>query len=334
MEIRHNNFYRFRAKNNFELGFLMGQKFASEARGALTEMSTKNDWSDKTKRAERCLKVTQKYFPQYIEELTGYAKGADMDFLNLWTLSLEDEVDKETSDKCTTVVTNNGTLISHNEDWDEDSENSVCVVLKTVGQTRMFELFYYNTLGANSVSVNSHGILTALNTLYNSDAKVGVPRNVIARFAAETDNPEQAIRILKEIPRGAAYNITQVNASGKIWNIEYTSTRVVATTPQSPFVHTNHYLAPELVLFEANDDSGGTRLRYRVACARVKPQMNVAEIIDLTNDDSEGDERSIMNKRTIGKMVVDMKNLTAKVWLKREAEKGWVEYNLRELLGL
>lgn len=68
----HDNFYRFSAENNFELGFLMGGKFIGEAKGALHNKSRERSWSARKKR--------------------------------------EDEIDEDIPDKCTTVITNNGTL--------------------------------------------------------------------------------------------------------------------------------------------------------------------------------------------------------------------------------
>jgi len=61
--------------------------------------------------------------------------------------------------------------------------------------------------------------------------------------------------------------------------------------------------------------------------------MTVLELIDLTNDKSRGNIISIMNERTIAKMTVDLNALTAKVWLRREMDKGLVEYDLNRLLG-
>ena len=60
--------------------------------------------------------------------------------------------------------------------------------------------------------------------------------------------------------------------------------------------------------------------------------MTVSELTDLTNDKSRGDLVSIMNERTIAKMVIDLENLVAKVWMRRESNIGWVDYKLDKLL--
>ncbi len=328
----HKNFYTIKAENNFELGLLIGEKFGDFTRATIAASKKEPEWLAKIERAKQYLNVTERHFPHYVEELQGYAKGAGADFLDLWTLSLEDEVHQEQNDKCTTIITNNGKLISHNEDWDKDSEDHVCLLLKKVGKLSIFELYYFNTLGGNAISINSHGFITSVNTLTHSDQKIGIPRNVIARWLSETENPEEDFRRLEKMPRSLGFNFNIVNPEGKIWDIEYNSERAILAEPSAPFVHTNHYLS-ELKIGEMNDNSGGTLDRYEVANSRVKNQMTVSELIDLTNDQSRGGIISIMNETTIAKMIIDLNALIVKIWLRRENDQGLVEYSLHRLLG-
>jgi len=217
----HSNFFSIVAKDNFELGVLMGEKFGEFARNTINENIQELDWSIRQERAKEYLDVTNRYFPNYVAELQGYAEGAKVDFLNLWTTSLEDEVHQGLVDKCTTIVANEGKLISHNEDWDKDSENYVCLLLKKVGEITILELYYFNTLGGDSVSINSHGFITSVNTLVHSDKKLGIPRNVIARWLSETKNPEDDFLKLKKLPRSLGFNFNILSRKGEIWNIEY-----------------------------------------------------------------------------------------------------------------
>jgi len=318
-------------KDNFELGILLGEKFGEFVRNTINEKSQEQDWLIRRERSKEYLEITEKYFPHFIDELRGYAKGAKVDFLDLWTTSLEGEVYQELADKCTTIVTNEGKLISHNEDWDKDSENNICLLLKKVGEITILELYYFNTLGGNSVSINSHGFISSVNTLVHSDKKLGIPRNVISRWLSETKNPEDDFLKLKGFPRSLGFSFNILNRKGGIWNIEYNSQGATLVRPHSPYVHTNHYLA-ELKSYEMNDNSSGSFDRYEVACSKVKPQMTVSELTDLTNDKSRGDLVSIMNERTIAKMVIDLENLVAKVWMRRESNIGWVDYKLDKLL--
>lgn len=333
MPKHHQNFYNLIAGDHYSLGLIMGKTFADYAKNALAEYARDPQWRRKVGRAEAYLKPTYNFFPRYLEELQGYAKGAGVVFEDLWTLSLEDEAETQRKEKCTTVITNNGKLISHNEDWNKDSEDSVCVLLKSIGETKILEIFYFNTLGGNSISINSHGFIVAVNSLEHSGRQIGVPRNVIARWLSETNNPEFDAKKLKRIPRGAAYSLNFINREGAIWNIEYTSTKVFLNEPQSPFAHTNHYLIRELKTYEANIYSSSTLDRLLSAESGVKKKMSIGDLKKLTGDMSKGSTRSIFNEKTIGRVVVDLNVKIAHIWLRREQARGWVEYRLDELLG-
>lgn len=56
--------------------------------------------------------------------------------------------------------------------------------------------------------------------------------------------------------------------------------------------------------------------------------MSVKDLIALQNDSLNGPQKSLMNERTIGKMVIDFEYMIAKLWLLREKELGWIDYSL------
>ncbi len=329
--MKHDNFFIFKAKNNHELGVLMGKNFSSHATSIIEKESKKSDWSPRVLEAQKYLKINQKYFPNFIDELNGYSKGSGIELIYLWTLLLEDEVNYVTNkNKCTTIIINGGLLIAHNEDWVKTAENTICFLLKEIGKIKIFELHYYHTLGGDSISINSNGFVSAVNSLSHSDAQIGVSRNVIARWLSETKNPEKDFQKLENIPRASGYNHNIVNLDGKIWNLECTAKKIISAHPKAPFVHTNHYLS-KLKLFDTNNNDTATIERYNFAQLKNRSQMKIDELISITDDTSKGDIKSIMNERTVAKMVVDMKNLVVKGWLKTEKEKGWVTYNLKDL---
>lgn len=325
----HDSFVKFDAENNFDLGVQMGTHFSSEIQNRLDSTRRDKQWQKKRERAKEYLAATTQYLPQYVREMEGYAHGAKVDFLDLWAESLEDdEFDRyRTSDHCTSVVTNNGMLVSHNEDWAPDAANRLSVVQKTIGQLTIFELNYLTTLGGNSASVNSHGYVQLINSLTHTDWQMGVPHNVVARFMSETSDPEADFRKLATMQRATGYNHNLISLQGQVWNIESTAKKQVLTRPSVPFVHTNHYLAEELKEFEATTSSS-THNRYETAIRLVEPMMSIEGIKQLTGNASDGSDLSIFNERTIGRMVVNLAERVAHIWLRREAEKGWVEYPL------
>ncbi len=335
----HKNFYKFQAKDNFELGVLMGEKFFDVAKRTVSEAIKESAWEIKIERAKKFLKFNQEYFPQYIDELQGYAKGANVNFLDLYTLSLEDEVNQDhLHEKCTTVITNGGKLLAHNEDWDKGSEDKICVVEKTIGDKTILELFYFNTLGGNSVSINSDGYIVAINSMISNDIGPpegpGVSKNFVSRWFSESNNPDSDIAKLKNMPRSQGHNINILDINGALWNIEYTPNHLIDSRPESPFVHSNHYLS-KLSRYEANTNKNGTFDRYKYAKENIRPQMNLEEITELGNDNSYGEKLSLMNERTIAKIIINLSKSEvrpptnkAKIWLLRESELGFLDYKI------
>lgn len=311
------------ADSNYSLGLQLGSLFKAELIKSLEKQVKKKDWQQRVKNAKKYLKVTNEYFPEYLEELKGYAKSAGVRFEELWTFSL----DGDEEDKCTTLVTNEGKTLSHNEDWEVGTENRISLLKKTIRNLTIFEFFYHNTLGGNSISINSHGYVQAINTLSHKGSQIGVPRNVISRWLSETKNPEKDFEEMKKIPRQLGYNHVFISSKGSVWNIESTESKQVLIKSGSPYVHTNHYLS-ELKKYDVNENDTGTKERYEMAVKGVKPEMNIEEIVKLNSDISRGSKLSIFNERTIGRMMVDLKEKKAKVWLLKEKNRGWIDYSL------
>lgn len=303
----HSNYYEITAGDNYEFGLRLGEIFKLPLQTALSHEQAKIEWGSRVDEAQPYLEPSRYYFPHYIKELEAYARAAEVPLAELWALNMEDELTG--GEHCTTVVTNNGELTAHNEDWEHDAADSLCVLKKTIGRLTVLELFYYKTLGGNAISVNSNGWVQAINTLHHKDRQVGVPRNVIARWLSETANPEEDFRRLQKIPRSAGYSHTFINTAGKIFSLECTAKEQIFRPADSPFMHTNHYLS-SLKDFEQAPQSATTWDRYKIACESVKPSMDIAETQKLAE--------AAMNSSTIGRMIIDLKNRAAHIWLKRE----------------
>jgi len=326
--MQHENYFSIEAKTHFELGLRKGRLFGGFLRATLGREKRSKSWRSFVRRSKSYLDVSAGHFPKLIEEYQGYAQGASVSFEDLWTLDLLDELTSDDSDHCTTVVTNNGFLVAHNEDWSADAADAICLLRRTVGDRSAFELFYLNTLGGNSISINSTGIVHAVNWLEYSDRQIGVPKNVIARWLSDTDSPDDAYRSLRDVPRAGGYHHTLVNAAGEVWSIESSAKRQAIARPSTPFVHTNHYLSKSLAEVEHADDDEGTFRRYRAASEGVQETMSLENARELLSDSSAGRRRSIFNVRTIARMVLDIDHMVANVWLAREHRKGWVSYDV------
>jgi hypothetical protein len=325
----HRAYQTVDAKNAADLGTQLGRLNGEHMRESIAYVRREPNWNRKLAIAKQQIAVTQQHLPQYVTELEAYAGAAGLSLADVWVVMCEDELDEMAAEKCTTFVTNGGNLVSHNEDWDEDSEEEIGVLRKTIGGLTTLEIHYFNTpLGGSAISINSHGYVQAINSLHHSDGRIGIPRNVIARWLSETADPEQSFAKLRTLPRSAGYNHLLVGTGGRVFDIECTAERQVMWRPDLPFSHANHYLSGELSDLEQADDGDTTFRRYKSACALVKGSMSLAEATAVNGNTAHGREFSIFNSNTIARVVADLDQRVAHIWLRREARSGWIAYPL------
>ncbi len=324
--MKHKYYYEITAKDDYDLGLQKGELFGEVAREKLKRASSEANWKKRIEAFQVYLPYIKDYFPQYLRELEGYAKASNIDFLSFWTMGLETDI--EYVEKCSIMVTNNGKLLAHTEDWEVGSEDLICLLKKTVNGITNLEFFYYNTLGGVSCSVNSFGWVMATNTMTHTDHQVGITRDVIGRWLSETHDLEKDFKRLQTFQRANGYNHVFTNLEGHVYDLECSATEAVLLQPDVPYAHTNHYLDPSLKKYEQNDNSTGTYERYDDACKLVKPHMILNELTHVVSNTSEGTKDSLFNERTIGRMITDLEQRIARVWMKREENLGWIDYPL------
>jgi hypothetical protein len=283
------------------------------------------DWQARRDFALHSLGLVNRAFPALVMELKGYAEGAGASFEDLWTLCLEEEY--EYVDKCTTIVTNGGKLTGHNEDWDISAQDGLCVLKKSIGSLTILELFYLNTLGGNAISINSHGIVQAINSLPIYKHQDGIPRNIMARWVSQARSLKEAVQGLLSHKRSSGYHHTLVDLiEGASLSIECSARKAYATKPVLPFVHTNHYIAQAYAFEEEDEDRLDSRMRYQLALKKAMPHMSETSLKELLGDRRGQHEHDVFNERTIARMVVNQDEMRASIWLLREKERGWVDY--------
>lgn len=323
----HEHFYEFEAENHYELGRKMGIHFKAEIQKRVSA-SKDEGFESRMVVAKKMLQETKNHFPNYIEEAKGWADGANVDFNEFWMLAIEDDAYiEEKLAKCTTLITNNGKLLAHSEDWMANSEEDVCLAKKTVKGLTTFEIYYLGTLGGVSVGVNSNGFATGVNTLLFSQKQIGIPKSMIAKMFLETQNPETDFEKAKTLKIADGYSHNIIDVAGKITNIEMEIGQSVLTNPQSPFAHSNHCL----ILKDGRkpeENDYGTASRLKMAQEKLSDQNSISEIQEILANNSLGPDKSINNERTVGRMIVDLENLVTYVWLLRESGLGWIKYPL------
>lgn len=331
---KHDHYHEISADTPRDMGLALGRAFGPALAPFLKRLAPLPD----AQRAylRDCIAFTREVFPDYAAEMDGYAAGAGAEAETLWHMMLEDDISAFPHEKCTSFATNNGRLVGHNEDWTADAALRLFLLRRNLAGSILFELHYAGTPGGNAVSINGQGVVNAVNSQEATPVDASTPRvptNIVARFLAESADIPAALERLKSIPRMGGYAHTFVQGkSARPHCLAELSQHVMAAQDiaQFPFVHANHYVLESMTPYNggASDGPTSTRKRYAAAQRGAKAQMTADDAKMLLEDRSGGPSCGLMNARTIGSVVFDLDGACAHVRLTREAEKGWLRYEL------
>lgn len=236
------------------------------------------------------LPYAERYVPQCVEELQGMAEGSGMPFVKLLVPNCAEEftcpedADSQTTvhggkatgaagdegDKaggahfCTGVAVMAGgrKLVGHNMDWYVvDADKNVLLDLTTPDGTRVVTISgvpYLPILG-----VNSHGIAYVGNSVYSNDNRPGVPNVFVRRRALEAPTLEEAAARAAMPMRARGSNHLFGDHTGRIWDVETSGHGAVLTEHRDFAVHTNHYVAEAMKVYEGyHKDESRRRLAH------------------------------------------------------------------------
>ncbi len=237
---------RVKAKDHYEAGYQLGVFTAKLQRAFLKAFKPREPWEDLIRKSLPFLNATKKMFPQYIDEASGLANGAEIPFEKMWVLHCLDEITQhEFVEKCSSVFIRRGDgrgyLAGHNEDWERWTKGFYFLLERTLDNKTVLELGMPGAICAGTVSVNSKGMVQAINSLHHTDYQVGTPKQIIARWLSSRESLQE---IKDEFPKlkragGYAYNLLQGN---KILAIESSAKQYEFYEAKKNYCHTNHYV--------------------------------------------------------------------------------------------
>ncbi|NLE23484.1 MAG: hypothetical protein GX624_12005 [Actinobacteria bacterium] len=244
---------------------------------ALSGMS----FSEAVERAGAFLRYAEDYTPQALDQLRGLAEAANVPFDHLFALNCSEEFTC-TADRnwppehCTSlaVAAEGQTVAGHNEDWyPEEIEAQTIRVVRLTG--RWSSAAYISAGPAYNLpitGVTAAGFSSAANTVYYRDERIGVPNNFVLATVLCQPDLEHARDLILGAPRARGSNHLLCGGDGRVWDIEtsgerwafldgaHASAEATARGATALFVHTNHYVSPELMPGDASR-SEGSRLR-------------------------------------------------------------------------
>jgi isopenicillin-N N-acyltransferase like protein len=214
-----------------------------------------------------------KYLPWVVEELDAAARAAEVDPLALFAdavAELSTFSATQVPARCTDVaavpsLTADGhLLVAHNNDLSYGDENDVVAIeWKVEGEPTAF------TLGLGpwiSVGWNESGLSITGNEVAPKDEGVGIPRLLQVRDVLTRTSLTDATRAILHPARASSYN--WVVAQGDVvMSIEGSATTAEAIAPaeDGTLAHTNHYVHPEMLDYEASASREGSSARLQRA---------------------------------------------------------------------
>lgn len=217
----------------------------------------KLNWDKAILQARKYQPFVAEHTPQYLREIEGMAKGAEVSLEDLMVLNcMEGIVNDALHLKCTSIAvggewTGNGhVLIGHNEDWSPEDESTVYIVRARPENEPAFIALTYGGLLPN-IGFNEFGIAQCCDSVYPNDSRLGVPRIFVARAVLACRTLSEALSAAVMGKRSAGYNHLIAHASGELYNIEVSAKQFATRYAEKGLIaHTNHYLDYRLQMIE------------------------------------------------------------------------------------
>jgi predicted choloylglycine hydrolase len=242
---------------NFEIGFFVGSHFKDiinetfdNHEGLHREILPYHRSDQGQEKYNRLIKIHEKEYPAFMDELKGMAKGSDRSFEELFLMNMRGEYAryiKVTELKgCSTasIITEKKAIFGHNEDGLEVFKGKLFLVnAAPKGKPEFTALTYPGFISGNAFGFNNNGICFAINNVHPDYVTEGIGRHFIARSLFETSTIEQAISKITRPGRASGFNYTLASVKERrIVNVEVTADQHSIRELQGAYFHTNHYI--------------------------------------------------------------------------------------------
>jgi len=250
------------------------------------------------------------------EEIVGVAGGAGITLAEAYLLQLRAEVfgdllgEPDAENECTTfalepsVALDGVALAGQNADLPEIYEE-LMVVVEFAPTTGRRILMVVPAGQVSYIGINDAGMAVFANFLHCRGWMRGFPRYLLSRFALEHPSAETAIDALRALPRASSRNLLIIDADGRAVDFENTPTRDAVLLPRDGvLVHSNHYLADDLVAEEASRGEYLENSRVRLARIRslvgaVEGRLGPAEMARIMRDRADAPDALSVEARDL-----------------------------------
>ena len=238
-----------------EIGYQIGHVFRKNIKEIINRRS---EWhsglinilnsEEGRKYSKKLLELSQKHFPNIIEEIRGIADGSGIHFDFIWAMNIKSELgalEKEPPGCSSIFVKDDKNMwLFHNEDGHTAYKDIMFTIKVTPPSGVSFiSMVYPGTITGNGPSLNSRGIVQTTNYIGSTKSEIGVPRYIIGRAILEAKDLNEAFQIATFEPRAYPYHHHLASFDEK----KYTSVETIpgaseAKYPDGVYFHTNHLL--------------------------------------------------------------------------------------------
>jgi predicted choloylglycine hydrolase len=264
----------------YDIGYQIGKYFGKNIE---TIIERRKKWhhqlmeikdSEEGKRKSReYWRLTQKHFPQLLQEINGVADGSGIHFDAIWAICIKSELAaiEVEPEGCSTIAFQHDENIwlFHNEDGNMAYDEMMFLVKVTPPSGVSFiSLVYPGIITGNGPSINDSGIIQTTNYIGSTESHIGIPRYILGRALLEAKDLNEATDIATLEPRAYPYHHNIGNlAENKYLSLETTPGSWEAKEPAGMSCHTNHLIFDKTVTYPAEDQKykqSSSLSRYRV----------------------------------------------------------------------
>ena len=242
----------------------------------------------------------ESYAPHLVEEIRGIAEGAKISLEEAYLLQTRAEFTQLTVEEpgkggCTSFAlrkekTGDGEVwIGQNLDL-TPFYRDFGVMLHVTPKKGPAMLCYTQIGSVGHAGINSAGIGLALNALFSSGWKPGVPRPILYRLILEKETMPEAIKIIADAQRASSCNYLIAHKTGEIRDLEVTPEDYGVIDPSNGFViHANHFMDPQMIQYEKRpkdklENSKFRENRFRQLVTEHRSKLSIERLKQLLAD--------------------------------------------------
>jgi len=283
-KIKYPPFFRV-SGDNYNIGYKIGQTFKDRIKETLDNFQLFKKNKEYSKQnpliLEEVKEVSEKKFPQYMDELRGYADGSGIDFQDIF---IHNCMHVHGFSNCSTGIFTykDHTTIVQNEDWWSIlGDNAYFLFQELENGISFFAYTYPGILPGMSFGFNSEGMFFCCNGLNDPSRSIGPSRIMFGRSMFEQKTMKDTLAAAQRYsPRSgsANYNIVSKNTN-EVVNLETTGNDAFETTITDRFFHSNHFVSKGFAAKYPTADEGPI-----LTLSRYKGAMRILHTVDKTKE--------------------------------------------------